>query len=124
MAKVLIIDDSESFRTTLKTTLLEDGHEVIEAVDGIEALVILEKSRDIELIFCDFNMPRMDGLAFATEINKMPRHSSIPIVMLTTEASAELKKKAKTVGVRGWIIKPFEAEKLRAGLKLLLKTAA
>ena len=121
MAKILVVDDSETQRFQIKKALQTAGYEVIEAVDGQEGLQKLEGDAGIGLILCDVNMPVMDGLTMCTKLNEKGSHAGVPIFMLTTESSNELKEAGKKVGVRAWIIKPYVAEKLLAAIEKVIK---
>ena len=112
MPKVLIVDDSEAIRIQLRKDLESKGHNVIEAIDGIDGLAQLEKATDTELIICDVNMPKMDGLSMIAKVNQNPKFTSIKIFMLTTEGSVDMKARGKEIGVKAWITKPYVAEKL------------
>ncbi len=117
MAKILIIDDSEAIRIQLRKDLESKGHSVVEAVDGMDGLNQLQKATDTELIICDVNMPKMDGLTMIAKVNQQPQYSSIKIFMLTTEGSADMKTRGKEIGVKAWITKPYLAEKLLSAVE-------
>jgi len=121
MAKILIVDDSESQRTQLRSDLEKGQHSVIEAGNGHEGLDQLSKNPDVSAIICDVNMPGMDGLTMCLKIKQMNSFPNLPIFMLTSEATAEIKKTAKENGVRAWITKPYVAEKLLGALDKVLK---
>jgi two-component system chemotaxis response regulator CheY len=106
MYKILVVDDSQVARGDMASILEEGGHEVAEAEDGAVGLKILKESEDIDLVITDFNMPNMDGIAMAKAIHEIPRYERIPIFMLTTETSTELKARGKEAGVMLWIVKP------------------
>ncbi len=112
MAKILIVDDSEALRTQLRKDLESSGHDVTEAIDGLDGLKQLSKDDKTELIICDVNMPRMDGLSMCEKINEDSKYSQIKLFMLTTEASPDMKVRGKQVGVKAWITKPYALEKL------------
>jgi two-component system chemotaxis response regulator CheY len=114
---VLVIDDSLMVRRQVGGALRSLGYAVIEAVDGIDALEKLEESPDTHLIVCDVNMPRMNGLEFLERLSA--RGSTVPVVMLTTEGQPELMQRAKSLGAKGWLIKPFKPEFLVATAKKL-----
>lgn len=122
MAKILIVDDSELQRTQLKVVLQGAGHEVIEADDGSVGLDQLEKNPGIQLIVCDVNMPVMDGMTMCIKISESGKYPKMPIFMLTTETSADLKERGKKAGVRAWIVKPFVNEKLLGAITKVLAT--
>jgi two-component system, chemotaxis family, chemotaxis protein CheY len=121
MANVLIIDDSETVRTQLKHDLLAEGHTIFEASNGLEGLKILAgNAHRIELIFCDVNMPEMDGLSMCRELHKDSVLNRIPIFMLTTQTSPEMKAEGKSSGVTAWIVKPYEKKKVMSGVAKVL----
>lgn len=104
---ILVVDDSISFRQVVGMALRGAGYEVIEGSDGKHGLSFLD-GRKIHLIVSDVNMPVMDGIAFATAAKALPVYKFTPIIMLTTEAGAEMKERGKAAGVRAWIVKPFQ----------------
>ncbi len=112
MAKILIVDDSETVRSQLRKDLESHGHIVNEALDGLDGIQQLAKHRETELIICDVNMPRMDGLSMCGKINMDPDNANVKVFMLTTEASADMKLKGKSAGVNAWITKPYILDKL------------
>ena len=109
--KILVVDDSAVMRSTVVYTLKDGGYETVEAGHGKEALQRLDE-HDIGLIFCDVNMPIMNGLEFANSYRNNPRHKFIPIVMLTTESGASMLEQGKAAGVKAWMVKPFEKSQL------------
>ncbi len=112
MAKtVLAIDDSASIRQMVAFTLKSSGYEVIEAVDGQDGLD-KAKSRTVNLVLTDQNMPRMDGLTLIKSLRALPQYKSVPILMLTTESSEAMKSQGRTAGATGWLVKPFDPMKL------------
>ena len=64
------------------------------------------------LILADQNMPVMDGLSMVRALRSRPRYAKVPILMLTTEGSDEMKQKGRAAGATGWIVKPFDPEQL------------
>lgn len=126
MANILIIDDSEMVRSQLRADLETEGYKVFEAGNGIEGLAALDGANkyNIDLIFCDVNMPEMDGLTMCKEVHKDPVLSKIPIFMLTTQTSTTMKTEGKAAGVVAWIIKPYQKSSvLGALIKVLSKLA-
>jgi len=112
MAKtVLTVDDSASIRQMVSFTLKSAGYEVIEAVDGMDGLD-KAKSRSCNLVLTDQNMPRMDGLSLIKSLRGMPQYRSVPILMLTTESSDTMKSQGRAAGATGWLVKPFDPQKL------------
>lgn len=122
MAKtVLIVDDSSSLRTVVKMALTRAGYDVLEAVDGEDALSVLDRTPKVHLIVSDVNMPRMDGIAMVTRVKQHARHRFTPIIMLTTEGQDDKKQAGKAAGARAWIVKPFNPPQLLdAVAKLIL----
>ena len=114
---VLVVDDSLMVRRQVSAALKGLGYVVQEAGDGVEALKKLDSFPDTRLIVCDVNMPNMNGLEFLECLSK--RGSSIPVVMLTTEGQPELIQRAKSLGAKGWLVKPFKPEFLAATAKKL-----
>jgi two-component system chemotaxis response regulator CheY len=112
MSKILVVDDAETQRFQLKKDLEAAGYEVVEAHDGLDGLKVIDLNPDISLVICDVNMPIMDGLTMCSKVKETGKLQGVPIFMLTTEASAEMKQTAKQFGVRAWITKPFVAIKL------------
>lgn len=115
--KVLVIDDSAMVRQQVGNALVTSGFAVIEAVDGLDALDKLAAMPDTALVVCDVNMPRMNGIEFLEQKSK--NGNAVPVVMLTTEGQPELIQKAKTLGAKGWIVKPFKPDLLIAAAKKL-----
>lgn len=112
MAKcILTVDDSATMRQMIAFTLQSAGFEVVEAMDGVDALEKV-KGRTLDLVITDINMPRMDGITLLKSLRALPEFRFTPILILTTEASPEMKSKGKENGATGWIVKPFSPEKL------------
>jgi two-component system chemotaxis response regulator CheY len=112
MAKtVLAIDDSASIRQMVAFTLKSSGYEVVEAVDGQDGLD-KAKARTVNLVLTDQNMPRMDGLTLIKSLRALPQYKSVPILMLTTESSDAMKTQGRAAGATGWLVKPFDPQKL------------
>lgn len=120
MVKIMVVDDSEVIRFQLKKDLEKVGHEVLEAHDGLHGLETLKANTDVKLIICDVNMPEMDGITMCENVHKDESVNGIPIVMLTTQRSAELKAKSKTFGVVAWVTKPYQTETLLSGIQKIL----
>ena len=119
MATILIVDDSTSMRQLVTFALKGDGHEVIQAEDGVEALK-LAKTSQADLVITDANMPNMDGLTLVKELRTLPNYKFTPILVLTTESSQDYKMRGKQAGASGWIVKPFSPDQLLATVKKVL----
>lgn len=111
MKSILSVDDSASIRQMVSFTLKGAGYEITETVDGQEGLE-KAKTASFDLILTDQNMPRMDGLTLIKNLRQMPNYRSTPILMLTTEASDDMKAQGKAAGATGWLVKPFDPQKL------------
>jgi two-component system chemotaxis response regulator CheY len=112
MAKsILAIDDSASIRQMVGFTLKSSGYEVTEAVDGMDGLE-KAKGKTFNLILTDQNMPRMDGLTLIKSLRALPQYKTVPILMLTTESSDAMKQQGRAAGATGWLVKPFDPQKL------------
>jgi len=109
--KVLAVDDSRTMRDMVSFTLREAGFEVVEAEDGVAAIELLA-SQSVDLVITDVNMPRMDGLTFLKEFRSDASKKGVPVLILTTESDDALRQKGREAGATGWIVKPFEPEKL------------
>ena len=108
---VLTVDDSRTMRDMLRMALSAAGYAVIQAEDGVHGLEVLNGSNP-DVIITDINMPRMDGFGFISVVRGEGRHRATPILVLTTESSAEKKNRARQAGATGWIVKPFDPDKL------------
>jgi two-component system chemotaxis response regulator CheY len=108
---VLTVDDSASIRQMVAFTLKGAGYEVVEAVDGEDGLG-KAKGRNADLILTDQNMPKMDGLTLIKSLRGLPQYRSTPILMLTTESSDAMKSAGRAAGATGWLVKPFDPQKL------------
>lgn len=114
--KILTVDDSPTMRGLLLRALSERGFDVAQADDGIAALEWLA-SNDADVVITDINMPRLDGFGLIERLRGMSRHQDRPILVLTTESSNEKKARARQAGATGWIVKPFDPEKLATAVR-------
>jgi two-component system chemotaxis response regulator CheY len=112
MAKtILAVDDSSSLRQMVAFSLKAAGYQVVEAVDGQDGLD-KAKLQTVDLVLTDQNMPRMDGLALIKLLRALPSYQKVPILMLTTESSDDMKSKGRAAGANGWLVKPFDPQRL------------
>jgi two-component system chemotaxis response regulator CheY len=116
---IMTVDDSAGIRQMVSFTLRQSGYQVIEAVDGKDALSKLNGA-SIHMLLTDLNMPNMDGIELIRRVRTNSSHRFIPIVMLTTESQAEKKREGKAAGATGWIVKPFKPDQLLAVVKKVL----
>ena len=119
MAKILAVDDSASMRGMVAFTLRGAGHEVTEAENGQLALDAARASRH-DLVLADVNMPVMDGIAMVRELRALDAYKGVPILMLTTESHTERKMEGKAAGATGWLVKPFDPQKLQEVVKKVI----
>ncbi len=116
--KILIVDDSSVMRRIIKNYLSQLGYnDFIEAQDGIDAL---DKVKDTDLIFTDWNMPNMNGFEFLKKVRAIPEHKNTKIIMVTTESSKFDVIDAIKAGVTEYIIKPFTLQSFEEKLKKAL----
>jgi two-component system, chemotaxis family, chemotaxis protein CheY len=121
--KILIVDDSESVRMIARIALREQGYEVVEAGNGVEALKQLDAER-VNLVISDVNMPEMDGITLLKQIKASAKHKFMPIIMLTTEAGQDKKDEGRAAGAKAWITKPFQPNVLIAAVSKLMPATA
>ena len=114
--RVLTVDDSASMRALLLGSLTSRGFAVEQCEDGQEALEWLT-TNEVDVIITDINMPRLDGFGLIEKLRASALHAECPILVLTTESSEEKKLRARNAGATGWIVKPFDAEKLTIALR-------
>ena len=116
---ILIIDDSASIRQMVAFTLKAHGYAVIEAADGVEGLVHA-KAHEFDLVLTDLNMPNMDGITLVKALRGLPKCGATPILMLTTESADAKRMQGKEAGATGWLVKPFNPQKLLEVVKRFL----
>lgn len=108
---ILAVDDSVSIRQMVEATLKSAGYGVTLAKDGQEAFELCQK-QVFDFVLTDQNMPRMDGLTLIKSLRGLAAYRTKPIVVLTTEASDDMKAKGRAAGATGWMVKPFDPAKL------------
>ncbi len=126
MAKrVVLVDDSKTIVATAQMAV-EDlvGAGVIEFktyLNPSELLANLQSGiEDFDLLISDINMPQMNGLDLAQAVKADARFKQKPVLILTTESSADMKQRGKDIGVTGWMVKPFSDDKLVKSIKMVL----
>jgi two-component system chemotaxis response regulator CheY len=123
--RALIVDDSSVMRKIVERALRQAGldslvvHEAGSGTDGLELL----KTKQVDLILSDINMPSMDGLEFLRQIRAQNLAPGVPVVMITTESSEEHVKQAILAGAQGYIRKPFTAEQVKERVLPLITAA-
>ncbi len=119
MAKtILVVDDSASLRQVVGIALKGAGYDVVEGVDGKDALTKLD-GRKVNLIISDVNMPNMDGITFVKAVKQHPNYKFTPIIMLTTESQEAKKAEGQAAGAKAWVVKPFKPEQMLAAVSKL-----
>jgi two-component system chemotaxis response regulator CheY len=113
---ILTVDDSRTIRDMLRVALADAGYRVVQAADGVEGLDALEADNP-DAIITDINMPRLDGFGFIEQVRRQDRFRATPILVLTTESDPTMRDRARAAGATGWIVKPFNPEKLTASLR-------
>ena len=117
--RIMTVDDSASVRQMVAFTLKGAGYEVVEAVDGKDALSKLQ-GNPVHMVITDLNMPNLDGIGLIRGVRANAAYKFIPIVMLTTESQDTKKQEGRSAGATGWIVKPFKPEQLITVVKKVL----
>lgn len=121
--RVLTVDDSRTMLDMLRVALTGRGFEVVQAENGREGLEALKKGA-FDVVISDVNMPVMDGFTFIRNLRKDPVHAGLPVLILTTETSREKRDEGRAAGATGWIVKPFDPDKLVATIRKVCPAAA
>jgi two-component system chemotaxis response regulator CheY len=113
LSKILIVDDSQLIHSMYRLVLNRySGCNIVDAMNGLEALDILSREADFDLILLDINMPVMNGIQFMEKIRKENIYRQIPIIVISTEGREEDTMKALKLGAWGYIVKPFKPNML------------
>jgi two-component system chemotaxis response regulator CheY len=123
MSTILIVDDSATMRTLVRQALEPDGHTVLEAAHGAAALAALAET-PADLVITDVIMPEMDGLGLTRRLRATEPFRSIPVLILTTEATPAMKERGRSAGATGWLVKPFHPDTLRQSVRRVLAERA
>lgn len=118
--QILIVDDSESIREVLAFSISNAGYEVLLAHDGMDALTYFD-GRNIDLLLTDYHMPNMNGLELIHKVRQMETYKFLPILVLTTENQIDMIRQARDSGATGWLLKPFNIEKLLQTLRKVIR---
>lgn len=116
---ILIVDDEPSLRALVRVNLEVDGFEVSEAVDGVDAMKMLEGMRP-DLVLLDIMMPGKDGIEVLEDLAADSELSTIPVILLTAKGEQEDLEKGAALGARGHITKPFDPEQMVRTVKAAL----
>lgn len=114
MTRILVVDDSSMARTQVRAMLQRQGYEVIEASDGLEALVQLDEHPQAGLLILDVHMPNMNGMELLERLRS--RGLSNPVIFLTAEADPEVIRRAKGLGANAWLVKPVRSDALASAV--------
>ena len=116
---VLSVDDSASIREMMAFALEPRGYRVVQAEDGVDGFNKMAANK-IDLVITDLNMPKMNGIEMTRAIRADPRFDGVPIVLLTTEGQREKMLEGKAAGAVGWIVKPFDEQKICGIVKKMI----
>ena len=116
---ILVADDSRTVRTMVRGALEADNYYLVEVPDGRAALDAAS-SMEADLVITDVNMPEMDGLTLVKELRARPAYRFTPILVLTTESGDDMKQRGREAGATGWLVKPFDAARLRQTVSQVL----
>ena len=117
---VLIIDDSVTVRELLSMTFKKAGYRVEQARDGQEAWEKLSDGLEVDIAFCDIEMPRMNGLELLSQLQKDEKLAELPIAMLTSRGAQKMRNIAASRGANGYFVKPYvEEDLLKAAKKMM-----
>jgi two-component system chemotaxis response regulator CheY len=120
MKTILAVDDSPTIRQMVAFALQGAGHEVLAAVDGLDALKQIG-ARHMDMIITDLNMPNMNGIELIRRVRSLGPYKFVPILLLTTESAPEKKQEGKAAGATGWVVKPFDAAQLVATVQKVMR---
>jgi two-component system chemotaxis response regulator CheY len=118
--RIMTIDDSKTMRDMLMLTLVEAGYDVLQAVDGQDGLDKLATER-VDVVITDINMPKMDGYEVVRRLRDTAAYRSTPILVLTTEAETEKRDIARKAGATGWMVKPFDPDRLVEAVRKVIQ---
>jgi CheY-like chemotaxis protein len=119
MARILVVDEDELIRTSLRRLLALEGHEVVEAVGGLPAIE-LALADPPDLLLCDLLMPDLDGLQVARQLRLDPRTAHVPIAILTGSVALPLEDTVAARYVDAFMTKPYERRRLLSVIAQLL----
>jgi CheY-like chemotaxis protein len=121
--KILVLDDEPNITNLVSSILELEGYESLKANTVKEALEILDKNwKDIKVMICDYRMPEMDGLEFIKKVRQNPLYNNIDILMLTATDTYETIKQSTLLGVKDYIIKPFDPQEIIEAIERVLNS--
>ena len=118
--KILLIEDSEDFRSKMRSLLETLDYEVLEASDGLEGIDVMKSQEEIGLVISDLHMPNLDGLSMCKKLKDDNINSDALILMVTTEANPKLKRKGSDAGIYKWLLKPISDKKFLSMIKKII----
>ncbi len=116
--KILVVDDEVEITNAIEIYLTSEGYKVVKAFDGLEALSILEKNNDIDLIILDIMMPKLDGIR---ALSKIREEREFPVIMLSAKSEDTDKILGLNMGADDYLTKPFNPLELIARVKSQLR---
>jgi DNA-binding response OmpR family regulator len=121
--KILVLDDEPNITNLVSSILELEGYESLKANTVKEALEILDKNwKDIKIMICDYRMPEMNGLEFIKKVRQNPLYNNIDILMLTATDTYETIKQSTLLGVKDYIIKPFDPQEIIEAIERVLNS--
>ena len=120
-ATILFVDDEPDLEALVlqkfRRQIRDGAVAFMFARDGLEALESIEQHPHVDMVVSDINMPRMDGYEVIRQLRRNPNHKTTPILVLTTESETEKKNLAREAGATGWMVKPFDPDRLIATVR-------
>jgi two-component system chemotaxis response regulator CheY len=123
LKKVLVVDDSALIHQMYKMVLMRYRCTIVAAMNGQEALDMIAKNPDTDLLLVDINMPVMNGLEFIKKVKDFGTYDHIPIVIVSTEGKEEDTKRGLALGAAGYVTKPVQPSDLHALIEMLCPSA-
>jgi CheY-like chemotaxis protein len=114
---ILIVDDVAVMRLRMRPHLEEAGFRVLEAEDGEKAFELVQSEPNIDMVITDITMPVMDGLEFIRKIRQELNKIHLPVIVCTARGEIAVVRKAKLLGVQGFLVKPITKPTLIASIK-------
>jgi two-component system chemotaxis response regulator CheY len=114
LKKILVVDDSALILQMYKMVLMRYQCTIVVAKNGQEALNMIEKNHDTDLVLVDINMPVMNGVEFIKKVKQLGTYDHIPIVIVSTEGKEEDTERGLSLGAAGYVTKPVQPSDLHA----------
>ncbi len=121
--RILLVDDDPDILDVLEITLSEENYEILKAMDGEEAMRII-KTKPLDLVLLDYNIPKMNGLQVCTEVKKDILLRHLPIIIVTGKGEVSDKIGGIDYGADDYVVKPFEPKELSARIRMILRRTA